>query len=597
VTLARARRALGIAAGCAVVAHHPAVTAAATQRVAALGVVVAAMAALAAVTLTGRWAPRAAPGAPALAFAGFAGWALLSVAWGTGAGLATATTLLAASGLGLAAATLRERARDGAEQGLEPAALAALVAGGGVAALVGLDLAQGARGAALDGGQGNANWAGLLLGLALLPVVDLALGSRRWARAGAALVALAAAAAFVLTESRAAYLGLGAGVAMALATAWAGRRDEGGIERARTALLTAAPFAAALALTGAALALGPRLAGGAGGLGAALAGRAWIWRVSADVAAASLPLGTGAGGFVAGYLPAQAQRIAALPFAEAARRAHDVVDAHHDWLAALAVLGVPGLVLLGAALATGLAAAVRARRPLQAGALAYSVVAMSGDVLVERPGPAVLLALLLAGAGGPALPGERARRGPRRALRAASRTPWPWLAALAVSAPLLGTATAAWLAERDVARADAAGPKARRSRLERAFARDPRAPSLGVALGVARLEAGDAAGAARALEASVALRPSVAALLALGNARRELGEAAAARREYERAVALAPTSFRARVSLASALIGAGDVDGGARHLAAARALYPGDPRVAELEERLRRARLARATGE
>lgn len=597
MTLARARRALGIAAGCAVVAHHPAVTAAATQRVAALGIVVAAMAALAAVTLTGRWAPRAAPGAPALAFAGFAGWALLSVAWGTGAGLATATTLLAASGLGLAAAALRARTRDGAERGPEPAALAALVAGGGVAALVGVDLAQGARGAALDGGQGNANWAGLLLGLALLPVVDLALGSRRWARAGAALVALAAAAAFVLTESRAAYLGLGAGGAMALATAWAGRRDEGGLERAPSAPLTAAPFAAALALTGAALALGPRLAGGAGGLGAALAGRAWIWRVSADVAAASLPLGTGAGGFVAGYLPAQARRIAELPFAEAARRAHDVVDAHHDWLAALAVLGVPGLILLGAALATGLAAAVRARRPLQAGALAYAVVAMSGDVLVERPGPAVLLALLLAGAGGRPRPAERARRGPRGALRAASRTPWPWLAALAVTAPLLGTATAAWLAERDVARADAAGPKARRARLERAFARDPRAPSLGVALGVARLEANDAAGAARALEASVALRPSVAALLALGNARRELGEAAAARREYERAVALAPTSFRARVSLASALVGAGDLDGAARHLAAARALYPGDPRVAELEERLRRARLARATGE
>jgi hypothetical protein len=63
--------------------------------------------------------------------------------------------------------------------------------------------------------------------------------------------------------------------------------------------------------------------------------------VSAEVAITSLPLGTGAGGFVAGYLPAQARRVADLPFAEAARRAHDVVDAHHDWLAALAVLGVP----------------------------------------------------------------------------------------------------------------------------------------------------------------------------------------------------------------------------------------------------------------
>gem|GEM_PF-2704178 len=596
MSLARARRALGIAAGCAVVAHHPSVTAAATQRVAALGVAVAAMAALAAVTLTGRWAPRAAPGAPALAFAGFAGWALLSVAWGSGAGLSTATTLLAASGLGLAASTLRARARDGAEPGPEPAALAALVASAGVAALVGIDLAQGARGAALDGAQGNANWAGLLLGLALLPVVELARGSRRWARVGAALVAVAAAAAFVLTESRAAYLGLVAGGAVAVATAGARRRDEGGVAGARTALLTAAPFAAALALTGAALALGPRLAGGAGGLGAALAGRAWIWRVSAEVAITSLPLGTGAGGFVAGYLPAQARRVADLPFAEAARRAHDVVDAHHDWLAALAVLGVPGLVLLGTALATGLAAAVRARRPLQAGALAYAVVAMSGDVLVERPGPAVLLALLLASAGGPGRPRVRARRKPPRALDAAARTPWPWLAVLALSSPLLGTATAAWLAERDVALADAAGPKARRARLERAFARDPRSPSLAVALGVARLQAGEAAGAARALEVAVALRPSVAALLALGNARRALGQAAAARREYERAVALMPTSFRARVSLASALLGAGDLDGAARHLAAARTLYPGDPRVAELEERLRRARLARATG-
>jgi len=508
------------------------------------------------------------------------------------------TTLGAASLLGLVAATLRApppRAADGAPR-LAPATLAAVVAAAITAARVGVDLARGEQGAALDGGQGNANWAGLLLGLALLPVVELALERRRWARAGAATVAIGAAAALVVTESRAAFVGLGAGLTVALGAAWTGRRSARLPGGARVALITAAPFACGVGLTAVALAVGPRVAAGAGGSAAALAGRAWIWRVSADVAAANLPLGTGAGAFTAGYLPAQARRIAGLPLVEAARRSHDVVDAHHDWLAALAVLGPVGVALLGVALAAGIAAAVRARRPLRAGALAFAVVAMSGDVLVERPGVALLLALLLADAGRAASAvGERARRGLPAALRAAFRTPWPWLGALTLSALLLRLATAAWLAEHDLARADAAGPRARRARLERAWTRNPRSPVLAADLGVARLQSGDAAGAERALATAVALRPSVGGLVALGNARRELGEPAAARRAYERAVALAPTSFRARVSLSSALIGAADLYGAERHLTVARALYPGDPRVAELTERLRRARLARAT--
>ncbi len=598
MTPTRARQALGIAAGCAIVAQHPAVTTAATQRVAALAVAVAATAALGAATLTGRWAPRAAPGAPALAFAAFAAFTAGSLAWGSPAGIELVTTLGAASLLGLVAAALRTpapRPRDDARS-LAPATLAALVAGAVTATRVGVDLARGERGAALDGGQGNANWAGLLLGLALLPVIELALERRRWARAGAATAAIGIAAAGAVVESRAAFVGLGAGLTLALVTAWTGRRSANPAGGARAALITAAPFAGGLGLTALALAVGPRVVAGAGGAGAALAGRAWIWRVSADVAAASLPLGTGAGAFTAEYLPAQARRLAGLPLAEAARRAHDVVDAHHDWLAVLAVLGPVGVALLGAALAAGVAAAVRARRPLQVGALAFAVVAMSGDVLVERPGVALLLALLLADAGGPAPAGERVRRGPRASLRAAFRTPWPWLGALALSALLLRHATTAWLAEHDLARADAAGPRARRARLERAWTRNPRSPVLAIDLGVARLQDGDATGAERVLATAVALRPSVGGLVALGNARRELGEPAAARRTYERAVALAPTSFRARVSLSSALIAAGDLDGADRHLTVARALYPGDPRVGELTERLRRAQLARATG-
>lgn len=589
----RARQALGIGAGCAIIAQHPSVGTAATQRVAALGLVLTAAALLSAGTLTGRLALRAAPGTPVLALMAYAGWAAASLAWGSPAGLEQVTTLGAAGLLGLVAATLPTPAAVPASspERLGPSAIAAAIAGAVTAARVGLEFVQGERGAFLDGGQGNANWAGLLLGLALWPVLGLALARRHAARAAATALGLGLVAALVLTESRAAWIGLGAGGVMALLAAHCGRRHPSWW---RAALFTAAPFGCALGMTALALALGPLVPSGSSSVGTALAGRAWIWRVSAEVAAANLPLGTGAGAFTAAYLPAQAQRLAELSLVAAARRSHEVLDAHHEWLTVLASLGPLGVVLLATALAAGLAAALRARRPLAVGALTFTVVAMSGDVLTERPGVALLLALLLADAGRLA-PGAAQRRH-RRARSPVWSGPWPWLGALTLSALLLRSASAAWLAERDYSLADAAEPWTQRARLERAFRRQPSAPQLGLVLGVTRLQQGDAAGAERALEAAVSLRPSVAGLVALGNARLELGKAAAARRAYERAVALAPTSFRARISLASALITATDLAGAERQLAAARQLYPGDPRVAELTERLRLARLARATG-
>ena len=79
----RARQALGIGAGCAIIAQHPSVGTAATQRVAALGLVLTAAALLSAGTLTGRLALRAAPGTPVLALMAYAGWAAASLAWGS----------------------------------------------------------------------------------------------------------------------------------------------------------------------------------------------------------------------------------------------------------------------------------------------------------------------------------------------------------------------------------------------------------------------------------------------------------------------------------------------------------------------------------
>ncbi|MBN2197411.1 MAG: tetratricopeptide repeat protein [Polyangiaceae bacterium] len=185
------------------------------------------------------------------------------------------------------------------------------------------------------------------------------------------------------------------------------------------------------------------------------------------------------------------------------------------------------------------------------------------------------------------------RRALAREGRAFTRDRLPWLMALGVAATLLRIATLAWLAESHASRAAATvSPVARRALLERAWDENSRSPDHAVALGAVRLETGDAAGAERVLLTSVALRPSIAALIALGQARSTLGEPAAARRAFERAVALAPTSFRAHVSLASALLAAGDLDGAERHLAVARPFYPHHPRSDELAERLRHARFA-----
>ena len=68
-----------------------------------------------------------------------------------------------------------------------------------------------------------------------------------------------------------------------------------------------------------------------------------------------------------------------------------------------------------------------------------------------------------------------------------------------------------------------------------------------------------------------------------------LGDAVKA---YRQALRLNPGSFRARANLASTLTTLGELDAAARQLSGARELFPGHPRLREMEERLRRRHAA-----
>jgi tetratricopeptide (TPR) repeat protein len=503
------------------------------------------------------------PPRAALAFAAFVVWSALGLLWGVPAGVRDLGTWVAAAGLALALPPGEARRLAGA--------VAAL--GGSGAAIVAIaQRLGGARGIHVHGGQGNANWLGLFLALALPLTLGLLRERWRFALVAASIQAVG----LVLSHSRVAW-------AAALISLGALLWLRGGVARRWRALAVAAALAAGAAATIVPAASSPEAAPVEGEdvpVPVALRGRSWIWRCSFDAALSSLPAGAGLGGFGHAYLDAQGGRLAELEPKAASRRFLNATTAHQDWLETLVDGGPIAPALLLVALLLGARAARRDDWAEGAVALFAFALCAAGDSPLRQPAVALLLGPTLAGAA------EPAPRLPRRVLAGA---------ALAACAALLAISVGGLLASRALTAAKEATPEARGALLARAARLDPRSGEIAVDQGLLALAEGDPEAALGALQRSRVLLANVGTDVAIGNAEVLLGRPERAVRAYEAALRRHPGSFRAHVNLIEPLLSLGRIDEAERHRAVAVKLWPGHPRLAEMSDRLQRARVDRAT--
>jgi len=521
---------------------------------------------------------------PVLAFVGFVAWCGVTLLWGVPSGARDLGAWVAAAGIALACPV--DRARRAAER-------AAVLAGSASAAIALLQRLAGARGIFVHGGQGNANWLGLLLAITLPLTLGLALHLRREGAARASLATMAAFAlqlvGLALSHSRVAWAA-SALTLSALALPFARSMPS----RWRV-LVVVAPIAAiaiplAIAVRTPARAAPSSIAEGDDvPLSIAWQGRVWIWRASADAAVAALPAGAGLGGFAHAYLDAQGERLAPLDPKSASHRFINATTAHADWLEVLVDSGLPALALLALALAWGAIGAARGGWPSGAAALAALAICAAGDSPLRQPGVALLLGLVLAGSM------DHVRSTPRR-------TAWKPLGSilraglLVHAAVLLAVSSSVWIAARRLTAAKESPPIARRALLARAARLDPRSGEIALERGLLELAEGDADAAIEALRRSRALVANVGTDVAIGNAEVLLGRPEAALDAYDVALRRHPGSFRAHANITQPLLALGRLDEAERHLAIAAALWPGHPRLGEMAARIRRARIDRAAG-
>lgn len=496
----------------------------------------------------------------------------VSILWGKPAGLDDAMGWVAGAGVALAAGALPRRV----------ARSAALSAGwwiGSVSAVA--VLAQwmgGTRGIALHGGHGNGNWLGLVLAVTLPLSAGLAKAAhdRRapwWAAAvvgvGLQLPALLLASSRVAWVACAVSIGVATWLAFPAATTW--RRVAGAF--AVVLVLSAASWTALRFESGTERQVG-------GNATTSIAGRKWIWNASLDAGKTALPMGTGLGGFAHAYLDAQGTALAGLPVTEASRRFQNATTAHQEWIQALVETGPLGLSLLALALGSAMLDAIRRRDASMTGTWVALIVCCFGDSPLRQPAIVLLMGLCFA-----------AQR------RCWWKRPTPALGATFVaSSVLLAVGVAAWLACRWETAARDALPGDQEAWLERAVQLDDRSGQAALSLGLLRLETGDARGALTMLAASRDRLANVGTDVAMGNAWMQLGEPAKAERSYERALRRHPGFFRAHANQVEALRAQGKLEEAEQHMAEARRLYPGHPKLAEMEEALRRARQDREAG-
>jgi tetratricopeptide (TPR) repeat protein len=170
------------------------------------------------------------------------------------------------------------------------------------------------------------------------------------------------------------------------------------------------------------------------------------------------------------------------------------------------------------------------------------------------------------------------------------------VAVLATAAILLAESGRGWLGQRRLTAAREAEPEAQRALLAGAARIDPRSGEVALERGLRELDQGHAEIALAELQRSRPLLANVGTDVAIGNAEALLGNPDAAVAAYERALAGNPGSFRAHANLGQTLITLGRLDEGDRHLAIAGELWPGHPRLREMLDRARRARIDREAG-
>ncbi len=166
-------------------------------------------------------------------------------------------------------------------------------------------------------------------------------------------------------------------------------------------------------------------------------------------------------------------------------------------------------------------------------------------------------------------------------------------AALAATGLLLAQAGRGWASDRRLTAARDAAPAEQRALLASATRIDPTSGEALLEQGLRALDAGRPEEALRALRRSRELLANVGTDVAIGNAEVLLGHPEAAIAAYEAALARSPGSFRAHANISQPLVTLGRLDEAEGHLAVAGELWPGNPRLREMMDGVRRARVER----
>jgi hypothetical protein len=581
---------LGIGVALASLAWDPAAYAAEPKRVLALLVALVA----AAFAVANARAARAAP-PPRISWAwrlgiGFVALSALSALWGLPAGRLDLATWIGAIACAAAAA------HAGRVSAIRTARIAALLAGGSVAVWALASLVAGARGFAIHAGQGNPNWLGLLLALTIPLSLETAAarvmrrGLRDPRAIGASALAALQPAALYASHSRVGWIAAALAIAW---LAWSARRSRpaflaGARTLAFAAVLTAGvvgleraprppPVAVSVTPT-----TSPRAPHGAvredpspedAPAMRSLEGRAWIATHSLRAARDAAPFGTGLGGFGHGYLDAQGEVLGRQTARVAARHFVNPGTAHDDVLQVAVESGPIAALLLVAALAFALRDLRRSRWHAGAAVVLAFAVSMLGDSPLRQPAPCMVLALVMA-----ACRPRRATRLGTLARSAVARSARR-LGVLALVACMLLVSTRAWLATRS------------RETTRVALRLDPSSGDALLARGLEELSFGRPDEALPHLQRANHLIAAVAVRVALGEAFLACGAPSDAREALRSALAWHPGSLRARVAMAEAERRLGHLDEAERHARVARAVSPGDSRVAELDSRIAEARM------
>ncbi len=499
----------------------------------------------------------------------FLGLSAISVLWGRWSGVLDLATWCGAATLGWAAA------RGGEVDARASARIVAMFVGAIVSAWALLAFAMGHRGFGVHAGQGNPNWLGLLLAIALplsldwsprqgrplkmavvaiqVPAIFVSHSRVGWAAAAISVLLVVSVAAYARRREAALMLlalGIGCGIALGIAAS---------DRAAATKIVTAKELLDAPDRQVEATPL------------RSLEGRIWIWRNSIDAARENLPFGVGLGGFGHAYLDAQGKRLGELSPRSAARQFVNATTAHQDYLQVSVESGPLTLLVLAACLASALVALFRARWVSGAAAILAFALCMLGDSPMRHPAPCVLICLVLFG-----LPkGDGAPDG--------KWSIWLTVCARLSLAGLLAMSTECWMASRALTSAERADPASRVRLLSRATSLAPWSGEAHLARGLHLLGQGQLHESAICLTKADRHLANVGTKTAIGELRLAEGSPVAVD-AFRSALAWHPGSLRARMGLAEAYRRCGKLASAEEQARVAVSLAPGESRAIDLLE-------------